>query len=98
MCSILFFNFLNKIYNTYRDLHTLIILNNVLKITLDNASIPIDEIVFCHTHKQFHLSHVAVADPYSSDLSRLPERALQFNLIQYPQKFCSERLKKFSLQ
>ena len=23
--------------------------------------ITIDEIVFCHTHKQFHLSHVTVA-------------------------------------
>ena len=36
--------------------------------------IPIDEIVFCHTHKQFHqilLSHVTVADPDSSDSSRL---------------------------
>ena len=30
MCNI----FLNKIYNTYRDLHTRIILNNVLKVTL----------------------------------------------------------------
>ena len=53
---------------------------------------PIDEIVFCHTHKQFHLSHVTVADPDSSDSSR------RVNLIQYPQKFCSARLKKFSLQ
>ena len=33
--------------------------------------IQIDEIVFCHTHKQFHLSHVTVADPDSSDTSRL---------------------------
>ena len=33
--------------------------------------IPIDEIVFCHTHKQFHLPHIMVADPDSSDLSRL---------------------------
>ena len=33
--------------------------------------ISIDEIVFCHTHKQFHLSRVEVADPDSSDLSRL---------------------------
>ena len=33
--------------------------------------IPIVENVFCHTHKQFHLSHVKVADPDSSDLSRL---------------------------
>ena len=31
--------------------------------------IAIDEIVFCHTHKQFHLSHVTVADPDSSDSS-----------------------------
>ena len=35
MCSIVFLNFLNKIYNTYRDLHTRIILNSVLKVTLD---------------------------------------------------------------
>ena len=27
--------------------------------------ITMDEIVFCHTHKQFHLSHVTVADPES---------------------------------
>ena len=33
--------------------------------------IPIDEIVFCHTHKQFNLSHVTVADPDNSDSSRL---------------------------
>ena len=33
--------------------------------------IPIDETVFCHTHKQFHLSRVTVADPDSSDSSRL---------------------------
>ena len=31
----------------------------------------IDEIVFCHTHKQFHLSHVTAADPDSSDSRRL---------------------------
>ena len=29
--------------------------------------IPIAEIVFCHIHKQFHPSHVTVADPDSSD-------------------------------
>ena len=29
------FIFLNKIYNTYSDPHTRIILNNVLKVTLD---------------------------------------------------------------
>ena len=29
------FIFKNKFDNTYRDLHTLIILNNVLKVTLD---------------------------------------------------------------
>ena len=33
-----FLKFKNKIYNTYRDLHTRIILNNVLKITLDNET------------------------------------------------------------
>ena len=32
--------------------------------------IPVVENVFCHTHKQFHLSHVTVADPDSSDSSR----------------------------
>jgi hypothetical protein len=55
----------------YLDLHTRIILNNVLKLLLIMQHIPIDEIVFCHTHKQFHLSHVTVADPDSSDSSRL---------------------------
>ena len=33
--------------------------------------VPIVENVFCHTHKQFNLSHVTVADPDSSDSSRL---------------------------
>ena len=32
--------------------------------------IQIVEIVFCHTHKQFHLSDVTVADPDSSDFTR----------------------------
>ena len=36
MCSIVFY-FFNKIYNTYRDLHTRVILNNVSKVTLDIA-------------------------------------------------------------
>ena len=31
--------------------------------------IPIVENVFCHTHKQFHLSHVTVSNPDSSDSS-----------------------------
>ena len=50
------------------------------------------------------LSHVTVADPDSSDLSRLypneryKHERLRINLIQYPQKFCTARLKKFSLQ
>jgi hypothetical protein len=65
--------------------------------------IPIDEIVFCHTHKQFHLFHVTVVDPDSSESSTLPERALRIlelrvNIIQWPQNFCSARLKKFSLR
>ena len=30
-----------------------------------------DEIVFCHIHKRFPLSHVTAADPDSSDSSRL---------------------------
>ena len=35
-CAVLFvFNFLNRIYNLYRDLHTRIILINALKVTLD---------------------------------------------------------------
>ena len=33
--------------------------------------ITIDEIVFCHTQKQFHLSHVTVADPDGSDSNRI---------------------------
>ena len=33
--------------------------------------IPNDEIVFCHDHKQFHISRLTVADPDSSDSSRL---------------------------
>ena len=33
--------------------------------------IPISDIVSCHMHQQFHLSHVTVADPDSSDSSRL---------------------------
>ena len=35
MCSIVFFDFFNEICHMYRDLHTRIILNNVLKATLD---------------------------------------------------------------
>ena len=64
-----FLIFKNKMYNT----HTYK-LNNVLKITHDNATLTIDEIIYCHTHKQFHrmlLSHVTVTDPDSSDSSRL---------------------------
>jgi hypothetical protein len=33
--------------------------------------ITIDEVVFLNTHKEYHLPHVMVADPDSSDLSRL---------------------------
>ena len=60
-------------YNTYRDLHMRIILNtsDVLKITLDNATYTDCWECFCHTHKQFHPSHVTVADPDSSDSSRI---------------------------
>ena len=58
-------------YNTYRDLQTRIILNNILKLLLILQRLPIDEIVFCHTHKQFHLSDVTVANQDSSDSSRL---------------------------
>ena len=47
----------------YRDLHTRIILNNVLKLLLIMQRIPIDEIVFYHTQRQFHLSHVTAAGP-----------------------------------
>ena len=54
-----------------RDLHTRIILNNVLKLLLIMQRITIDEVVFCHTHKQFHLSHVTVAGVDSSDSSRI---------------------------
>ena len=43
--------------------------------------IPIVENVFCHTHKQFHLSHVTVADPDSSDSSRLYPNEHHYNSI-----------------
>ena len=33
--------------------------------------LPIAENIFCHTHKQFHVSHVTVADADSSDSSQL---------------------------
>jgi hypothetical protein len=33
--------------------------------------VPIAENVFCHTQKQFHLSHIMVTDPDSGDSSRL---------------------------
>ena len=66
-----FIIFVNKIYNSYRDLHTRIILNIVLKLLLIMQRLPIGENVFCNAHKQFHLSHVTVADPDSSDSSRL---------------------------
>ena len=33
--------------------------------------ITIDEIVLCHIHKQFHLSHETATDPDTSDSSRL---------------------------
>ena len=39
MCSIIvFYYFLNKMYNTYLDQYARIILNNVLNITLHNAT------------------------------------------------------------
>ena len=58
-------------YNTHRDLHTRIILNNVLKLLLILQRVQIVEKGFCLTHKQFHLSHGTVADPDSSDSSQL---------------------------
>ena len=61
-------------YNTYRDLRTRIELNNVLKITLDNAAYANCWECFCHIQKQLHrmlLSHLKVAYPDSSDSSRL---------------------------
>ena len=51
-----------------------LILNNVLKFLLIMQRIPVVENVFCHTHKEFHrmlLSHLTVADPDSSESSRL---------------------------
>ena len=61
--------------------------------------IPIVENVFCHTHKQFHLSHVTAADSDSSDSSRLypneryrPEHTGQSNSI--PTKFLLSALKE----
>ena len=72
MCSIIVFSFFKNImYNTYRDLHTHILLNNVLKITLDNATYTNCREYFFVILKQFHPSYVTVPDPYSSDSSRL---------------------------
>ena len=62
--------------------------------------ITIDEIVFCHIHKQFHLSHVMVVDQIAvtrADFTRT-SAILCVNLIQYPLNFFSARLKKFSLK
>ena len=67
MCSIIVF--LNKIYNTYRDLHMRIILNNVLKLLLIMQSIV--ENVFCQQFYGMLLSHVTVADQDGNDSSRL---------------------------
>ena len=39
--------------------------------------IPIVDNVFCHTHKHFHPSHVTVADPDSSDSSRLTRTSVR---------------------
>ena len=36
--NVQYYCFFNKMYNMYRDLHTCIILSNVLKITLDNET------------------------------------------------------------
>ena len=47
------------------------LLNNVLKLLLIMQRMTIDEIVFCHTHKNFHPSHVTFVDPDSSDSNRL---------------------------
>ena len=49
--------------------------------------IPIVENVVCHTHKQFHLSHVTVADPDSSDSSRLHPNERYWSLKLNTHKF-----------
>ena len=63
---------------------------------MQRIRLPIYEIVFCHTHKQFHLSHGRQSRQQWLEPT-LPERALHVNLIQYPQNICSARLKKFAL-
>ena len=64
--------------------------------------IPIADNVFCHTHKQFQLSHVTVAESDSSDSSQLyPNeryRAERYALVSIFTIFFSAPLKKFSLQ
>ena len=53
MCSIVF-NFLNNIFNTYLDVHTRIILNNVLKVTLDIVEIFFPRMSSCaHINYEF---------------------------------------------
>ena len=70
MCSNIVFLFLNKIYNTYRDLHTRIMLNNLFK----------KNCVCLRPHgrsekKKLHYFQFFIdfifADPDSSDTSRL---------------------------
>ena len=65
--------------------------------------IPIIEIVFCHTHKQFHLSHVTLADPDSSnscDFTRtsVTEPSVSSQSNSKPTKVLLSARKKFSLK
>ena len=60
--------------------------------------IPIVEIVFCHTQTVLPVSWNGRRSRWQWLEPTLPERALRVSLIQYPQNFCSARLKKFSLQ
>ena len=57
------------------DLHKCVILNNVKKLLLIKQRIPTDAIILRHIYKQFHLSHVTVADAEKLEPT-LPERAL----------------------
>ena len=61
---------MNYLYLNYIGIGWKCLRNNVLKLLLILQRIPIVENVFCHAHKQFHLSYAIVGDPDSSDSSR----------------------------
>ena len=66
MCNIIVFIYLTEYVFKYN-----IKQRAYYKLLLIMQRIPIDEIVFCRTNKQFHVTHVTVVDPDSSDSSRL---------------------------